>query len=421
MRPIVVVLVSLTLLAFVVTGCGGQPEASSTPPTRSPPTRRRQAALRPQPRRPPPHREPRQGEPRPEPQPGRSRTWSSSVLPSLVNVRVQLGEGGGFLEDLIGGGGEGEGSGVVIDSNGTILTNNHVVQDAESVSIVFADGQHAELPGRVLGTAPERDLAVVCVDATDLKAIEIGSSARPAPRRRRRRPRLPARARRPDRDARHRLRPRPRARAARRRAAQEHDSDRRRHQPRKLRRPARRQRGQADRDQHGGRARRVRRERRLRDRDRRGDARRRRRSCRATPAAAPAAAAPSRSRAPRASPSRPSRRASSSPVRSSLPPRSSRRPASSLRPRRVARPGSEPASPTPATAPSSRRSCPAVPPTRPASWQETSSSAVDGQPVSSGEDLVNAISGHQPGDHVTLELADGRTVDVELGERPTSS
>ena len=240
MRPIVVVLVSLTLLAFVVTGCGGQSEASSTPPTEvtsnSSSTSGSSSTTT-----------------TPAASPGASSGGTASgtsagtiadmvqrVLPSLVNVRVQLGEGGGFLEDLIGGGGEGEGSGVVIDSNGTILTNNHVVQDAESVSIVFADGQHAELPGRVLGTAPERDLAVVCVDATDLKAIEIGSSARPAPRRRRRRPRLPARARRPDRDARHRLRPRPRARAARRRAAQEHDSDRRRHQPRQLRRPARR-------------------------------------------------------------------------------------------------------------------------------------------------------------------------------------
>jgi S1-C subfamily serine protease len=46
---------------------------------------------------------------------------------------------------------------------------------------------------------------------------------------------------------------------------------------------------------------------------------------------------------------------------------------------------------------------------------------VDGAPVASGEDLVNAISAHQPGDTVTLELADGRTVEVELGERPTSS
>ena len=177
MRSIVVVLVSLTLLAFVVTGCGGQPAASSTPPTEvtsnSSSTNGSSSAST-----------------TPAASPGASSGGTASgtsagtiadmvqrVLPSLVNVRVQLGGGGGFLEDLIGGGGEGEGSGVVIDSNGTILTNNHVVQDAESVSIVFADGQHAELPGRVLGTAPERDLAVVCVDATDLKAIEIGSSS----------------------------------------------------------------------------------------------------------------------------------------------------------------------------------------------------------------------------------------------------
>jgi S1-C subfamily serine protease len=97
------------------------------------------------------------------------------VLPSLVNVRVQLAGGGGLLEDILGGGGQGEGSGVVIAENGTILTNNHVVQDAESVTIVFADGR-GELPGRVVGTAPERDLAVVCVDATGLDAVEIGSS-----------------------------------------------------------------------------------------------------------------------------------------------------------------------------------------------------------------------------------------------------
>ena len=176
MRSIVLVLVALTLLAFVVTGCGAESSASSPPPTEvtsnSSSTNGSSATTT-----------------TPAASPGAASPGSSSatpsgtisdtvqrVLPSLVNVRVQLGGGGGLLEDLLGGGGEGEGSGVIIDENGTILTNNHVVQDAQSVSIVFADGQHAELPGRVLGTAPERDLAVVCVDATDLKAIEIGSS-----------------------------------------------------------------------------------------------------------------------------------------------------------------------------------------------------------------------------------------------------
>jgi S1-C subfamily serine protease len=99
----------------------------------------------------------------------------ADVLPSLVNVRVQMGGGGGLLEDLLGGGGEGQGSGVIIDSKGIILTNNHVVQDAESVTIVLTDRR--EFPGRVLGTAPDRDLAVVCIDQSGLDPIEIGSSA----------------------------------------------------------------------------------------------------------------------------------------------------------------------------------------------------------------------------------------------------
>jgi S1-C subfamily serine protease len=99
----------------------------------------------------------------------------ADVMPSLVNVRVQMGGGGGLLEDLLGGGGEGQGSGVIIDPGGIILTNNHVVANAESVTIVLSDRR--ELPGRVLGTAPEHDLAVVCVDQTGLDPIEIGSSA----------------------------------------------------------------------------------------------------------------------------------------------------------------------------------------------------------------------------------------------------
>ena len=97
------------------------------------------------------------------------------VLPSLVNVRVQMGGGGGLLEDLLGGGGEGQGSGVIIGPKGIILTNNHVVQNAESVEIVLTDER--KFPGRVLGTAPENDLAVVCIDESGLDPVEIGSSA----------------------------------------------------------------------------------------------------------------------------------------------------------------------------------------------------------------------------------------------------
>ena len=46
---------------------------------------------------------------------------------------------------------------------------------------------------------------------------------------------------------------------------------------------------------------------------------------------------------------------------------------------------------------------------------------IDGEPIGSAEDLVNAIAAREPGERVTLELSDGRTVEVELGERPESS
>jgi putative serine protease PepD len=88
------------------------------------------------------------------------------VLASVVSITVQNAFGGG-----------GQGSGVVIDSNGTILTNNHVVEGAANVSVTFNDDQHGEMQGTVVGTDPAHDLAVVKVDATDLTAIHIGRSS----------------------------------------------------------------------------------------------------------------------------------------------------------------------------------------------------------------------------------------------------
>jgi S1-C subfamily serine protease len=94
-----------------------------------------------------------------------SAVVAERVLPGVVNVRVE------------GLGGSGAGSGVVIDREGTILTNNHVVAGASEVTVVFNDGRHDEpLRGEVVGTAPERDLAVIRVDADDLTPVELGRS-----------------------------------------------------------------------------------------------------------------------------------------------------------------------------------------------------------------------------------------------------
>jgi len=71
---------------------------------------------------------------------------------------------------------QGQGSGFVLDGDGHIVTNNHVVSDAEEVEVIFHDGSVAL--ARVVGTDPDSDLAVVKVDVQRhlLTAVELGDS-----------------------------------------------------------------------------------------------------------------------------------------------------------------------------------------------------------------------------------------------------
>jgi serine protease Do len=68
----------------------------------------------------------------------------------------------------------GEGSGVIVDAKGYILTNYHVVAGAEKISIHLFDGR--ELKGTVRGTDSKTDLAVVHVEAADLPGATLGNS-----------------------------------------------------------------------------------------------------------------------------------------------------------------------------------------------------------------------------------------------------
>ncbi|NCN88567.1 MAG: trypsin-like serine protease [Gallionella sp.] len=66
------------------------------------------------------------------------------------------------------------GSGVIVSSDGYILTNHHVVEAADQIEVAFADGRSAK--GRIIGTDPETDLAVIKVEmGTDLPAITFAS------------------------------------------------------------------------------------------------------------------------------------------------------------------------------------------------------------------------------------------------------
>jgi S1-C subfamily serine protease len=69
---------------------------------------------------------------------------------------------------------EGQGSGMIIDANGLIITNNHVIDGATRVSVSLKDGR--TLVGEVVGSDEATDVAVIRVDARDLPAAELGDS-----------------------------------------------------------------------------------------------------------------------------------------------------------------------------------------------------------------------------------------------------
>ena len=67
------------------------------------------------------------------------------------------------------------GSGFVWSSDGIIVTNNHVVESASRITVNFNDG--SQLPAKLIGVDPDSDVAVLRVDAKNLTAASIGSSA----------------------------------------------------------------------------------------------------------------------------------------------------------------------------------------------------------------------------------------------------
>jgi serine protease Do len=69
---------------------------------------------------------------------------------------------------------QGVGSGVIVSKDGYLLTNNHVVDDADEVKVVLQDGR--EFTAKVIGKDPKTDVAVVKVEAKDLDAIEVADS-----------------------------------------------------------------------------------------------------------------------------------------------------------------------------------------------------------------------------------------------------
>jgi S1-C subfamily serine protease len=95
----------------------------------------------------------------------------TAVGPSVVSVQTRSLGLGTFLQAVPQ---EGAGSGFVLSPDGIIVTNNHVVDGATTITVTLADGR--KLDARVLGRDSNADLAVLKVDASGLPAVKLGRS-----------------------------------------------------------------------------------------------------------------------------------------------------------------------------------------------------------------------------------------------------
>jgi S1-C subfamily serine protease len=93
------------------------------------------------------------------------------VRPSVVEITSTVASAGTFGQQA-----EATGTGIIIDSDGRILTNYHVVQGARSIEVRFDDSSTA--PAKLLGSDPANDLAVIEADASGQKLTpaELGDS-----------------------------------------------------------------------------------------------------------------------------------------------------------------------------------------------------------------------------------------------------
>ena len=116
---------------------------------------------------------------------------SKLVTPAVVHIRTvyenqQTSRGSqGSIDDIFrdyfdGQGRQqprqsaGSGSGAIISSDGYIITNNHVVDNADEIEVLLNDNQVYK--GKVIGTDPTTDIALVKIDANNLPTIKMGDS-----------------------------------------------------------------------------------------------------------------------------------------------------------------------------------------------------------------------------------------------------
>lgn len=115
---------------------------------------------------------------------------AAAVSPAVVHIKTSYSSSGSdrmsspmdMFEDFFGGGGRGRsrvpraasGSGVILTPDGYIVTNNHVVENADKIQVILSDRR--KVMAKVIGTDPNTDLALIKIEETNLPVVKMGNS-----------------------------------------------------------------------------------------------------------------------------------------------------------------------------------------------------------------------------------------------------
>lgn len=116
---------------------------------------------------------------------------AAAVSPAVVHIKTTYGNsssddnGGGGMDDMLeqffGNGGRrlrvpraASGSGVILTADGYIVTNNHVVENADKIEVVLSNRR--KVTAKVIGRDPNTDLALIKVDVNGLPFVKMGNS-----------------------------------------------------------------------------------------------------------------------------------------------------------------------------------------------------------------------------------------------------
>lgn len=100
-------------------------------------------------------------------------TVAASVADSVVEIRTETVKTSIYFQQYIS---SGAGSGVILSEDGYIVTNHHVINGADTITVRTTDG--TEYKATVVGSDAETDVAVLKVDATGLSPVLIGDSGK---------------------------------------------------------------------------------------------------------------------------------------------------------------------------------------------------------------------------------------------------